>query len=357
MRAFLPLYIIISTIAFIVSGLHAETHESDTATGILSDTVSEKPVKQQDATTVKTPESNTERNIVPIEQVKDLFTLMVESFKQEYPQSVAVFPFDSSFQGRMIGEIAVNFYSDNTNFWVVKKDTYLSVMKNIPAIGNYQDMDQIINAGTDMEVTFCVAGSLQRTESDYIIAAKMIQVEEKRIIAQVTARMDIKQFDTHIKKTCYVSDKKTIPYYASFQSRLIPGLGQLYYGYKTRGFIFVGLTAVGVGGTIYLATKYKERQETLQLYKEHDLSTVQDGQSPSEWVAMADDAQEKRNTAATRLNIAFAGLGALWLYNMIDAFIIDKKIQKKIPAVYFSFTPGLNTNLPDRAYLSVTLRF
>ena len=356
MRTSRSLYTIIPIIFFIVSYLQAETHESDITPAILSDTATEKPKEQQNALTGETSASNTEKNIVSIEQVKDLFTLMVESFKQEYPQSVAVFPFDSSFQGRMIGEIAVNFYSDNTNFWVVKKETYKSVMKNIPAIGNYQDMDQIIKAGTEMEVTFCVAGSLQRTESDYIIAAKMIQVEEKRIIAQVTARMDIKQFDTHIKKTCYASDKETIPYYASFRSTLIPGLGQLYYGYKTRGFIFIGLTAVGVGGTIYLATKYYEQQEELQLYKDHDLSTVQDGQSPSEWVAMANDSQEKRNTAAKRLNIAFAGLGALWLYNMVDAFIIDKKIEKKIPAVYFSYTPGLNTDLPDRISISLTLR-
>lgn len=357
MRTSRLLNTIIPLIVLLISGLHAETHEPDTAPGILSDTVSEKPVKQQEVLTGETSGSKTKRNIVSIEQVKDLFTLIVESFKQEYPQSVAVFPFDSTFQGRMIGEIAVDFYSDNTNFWVVEKDTYLSVMNNILAIGNYQDMDQIIKAGTDMEVTFCVAGSIRKKQSDYIIEAKMIQVEEKRIIAQVTARIDIKQLDKHIKKTCYISKKKTIPYYASFQSRFIPGLGQLYYGYKARGYIFMGLTAVGIGGTIYLATKYNERQEKLQLYKDHNLSTVQEGQSPSEWVAMAKDKQKKRNTAATRLNIAFAGLGLLWLYNMVDAFIIDKKIEKKIPAVYFSYTPGLNTNVPDRIYLSVTMRF
>ncbi len=356
MRVPLQVYITILILACIAFCIHAETHEPDTAIGILSDTESEKPVKQLDSLTGESSGSNKEKNIISIKRVRDIFTLLVKSFKQEYPQSVAVFPFDSSYQGRVTGEVAVDFFSNHPNFWVVKKESYVSVIKSMPIRGNYQDMDQIINAGIGMKVTFCVVGSIQITESDYIITTTMIQVEQKRIVAQVSARIDMKRFDTHIEEVCHVSDKKIIPYYATFQSLLIPGLGQRYYGHK-RGYIMMGLTAAGIGGTIYLANKYNERQETLQLYKDHDLSTVENGLSPLQWVTLADDAREKRNTAAARLNIALAGLGVLWVYNMVDALIIDKKIAKKFPAVYFSYIPGVNNFSPDRTCLSVTLKF
>lgn len=129
---------------------------------------------------------------------------------------------------------------------------------------------------------------------------------------------------------------------------LIPGVGQIYKGQKTKGYVIMGTEVVLIGGIIYSFLEYNHFK---------DVANDHPGVKPS---------YDSKATTYKQLGIfCAAAAGGLYLYNLLDAAICPgaRRVEihrKNAPSMEMSFAPFVAPDLSGNGMglgMGVSLKF
>ncbi len=121
---------------------------------------------------------------------------------------------------------------------------------------------------------------------------------------------------------------------AFIRSAVIPGWGQFYAGDNTRGVLF-GLSSLASGVAVLLAEDdFQSKQDTYEdaLAEFNEARSIERKKELEEQV---DNARQEAYDAETVRNVTLGVLGAVWVYNMLDAIIFfpDRRYEAYSPRV------------------------
>lgn len=125
------------------------------------------------------------------------------------------------------------------------------------------------------------------------------------------------QLENHIRQTL-------------FRSIVFPGLGHLYDGRTTSGWILTSLTALSLGSTIFYIIDSNKR-ENIYLAEKNPIGLG--------------EKYRRFNESYNYRNISIAALAAVWLYSQLDLFLFSEKLGE---SEYLKINPsisGLNLRL------------
>lgn len=104
---------------------------------------------------------------------------------------------------------------------------------------------------------------------------------------------------------------------AAWRSAIVPGWGQMYKGQYAKGGVVMGGSVLLIGGIIY--TEYSRKGYAKLVTQTHNTEHMREYQS-------------RRNGFATARNICIGALGALYVYNLVDAVVADGPRYVKVKA-------------------------
>ncbi len=120
-----------------------------------------------------------------------------------------------------------------------------------------------------------------------------------------------------------------IPKGAVIGSFLFPGLGHLYEGNRTKGWILCSLSALTVGSAIYYSVRTGSTGRTYH-------NAVDPSQIENDYSAY--------NSAYKMRNFSIAAFAAVWIYSQIDLLFVSSPPAAMLPSIGFSPSSGLNLN-------------
>jgi hypothetical protein len=290
----------------------------------------------------------------------DMFSALIRDVKTNKPQSITIFPFLDSIGnlGRMIAEYGVSFLSQNPMFKVVDDYNFSLAMEQLKVTpSGYATVNglTLLKAASILSAAYIITGRVDEYNNLCNVRCVMQKAGNGDTIAQAFAQVPAKEMKRFLNsKLCTMEISR---YYAIVHSTFLPGWGQIHYHRYVKGILFLSLAVAGIGGLTYTVADYQKHADAVQLYRKHDPSTVQSGQTAQEWAASANSALENKNKAATHVNLAIAGVSALWALNIIDALLTDRIFQKKTQAVYFSYSSSLDNSFRPHITMKVTGAF
>jgi hypothetical protein len=290
----------------------------------------------------------------------DMFSALIRDVKASKPQSIAIFPFSDSIgnPGRMIAEYGVSFLSQNPMFKAVDDYNFSLAMEQLKVTpSGYATVNGLIllKAATILSAAYIITGSVDEQDNRCMVRCVLQKADNGDTVAQASVRLPAKEVRRFLNtKLCTM---EIVPHYAVVHSIFLPGWGQFHYHHYVRGVVFLSLAVAGIGGLVYTIADHQKYADEVQLYRKHDPSTVQPGQSAQEWAASANRALDMKNRAATQVNLAIAGVSTLWALNIIDALLTDRIFQKKRQAVYFSYSSSLDNSFQAHITMKVTCAF
>jgi hypothetical protein len=181
-----------------------------------------------------------------------------------------------------------------------------------------QDIDAVRMNGIDAVVKFnqmkrrvlCTTGFAKESNNSSGKVYVLIQVQRN-----VNGKDDFYDVDNNI---CYSNGKsaENDAYYRA----LIPGMAQLYYGKNAKAGLFIGGEVVLIGGIIV--------GEVLRAQNIANMNTTHDKKFYA----------DKASACETVRNIAIGGAAVLYVWNMIDGYVLVSK-NKKLHRQQFSLVP------------------
>lgn len=128
-----------------------------------------------------------------------------------------------------------------------------------------------------------------------------------------------------------------------WRSAIVPGWGQLYKGSTLKGGLIMGGTVVTIGGIIYTETMRKDYMNKIS--KTHNTNNMRAYKT-------------RADNFATGRNICIGALGALYVYNLIDAIVAPgarRVVVKQRPnGNTYAFLPTLSTEGDPMMSVSIT---
>ena len=110
------------------------------------------------------------------------------------------------------------------------------------------------------------------------------------------------------------------------RSLFVPGLGQIYKGQKTKGYILMGTEALFLLATVSAMGEYNDAK-----------SAYEDAKYGDDFESLYNDYEG----AADKANSMAAILGALWTYNIVDAAFFGPSPSRSVNFNYDIGKPGL----------------
>jgi hypothetical protein len=188
-------------------------------------------------------------------------------------------------------------------------------------------------AGADV----LVIGSVGQLGDRYVVNARAVSAEEGKVLASAQVPINAAGLVALSSNAIVLRSRSD----AVFRSVLIPGWGQWYNRQEQKGtFIMVlsaGLLAGGV--TSYVLGKQAERAYTGITPQAPGVCSGRDGDRFTQCV------RDQKLTAQSRYNLAtglFIGLGAVYAYNLLDAFLFGYTPSRQMNAEAFdvAVNPG-----------------
>lgn len=259
------------------------------------------------------------------------------------PVTVAVVPFEvvsdgvSSDAGAMAAEYGVVFFTQHPGYVVVERSQFSSVVSEIAlSQTGLVPQEQTLEAGRQLSASMLVVGSVNESMGRYLFSARLVDTETGEVLSAAAASMapkDARQFYRD------VLGERLSPSAYAFRSAAVPGWGQLYSGHAGHGVVSLA-AFLGASGVLAWSTyDYMELDDQAMLFKDHDPSTVEQGETAEEWSERANDAIDARNDAALRTNMLIGAVAGVWVVNVIDALILGAVESRSVGDRYFSMSP------------------
>ncbi|MCA9547162.1 MAG: hypothetical protein KC613_22325, partial [Myxococcales bacterium] len=170
-----------------------------------------------------------------------------------------------------------------------------------------------------------VLGSVSTVGSDFVVAARVVDTRTGRILTAADQNFPRAGMVALSKDVIEVKSKGG----AAARSAALPGWGQLYNGDTARGVTYLALFGGLAAGAITSAVLGKTAADE---YNENRADTV--------------DRREDANAHFERTNWMLAGLGAVWLVSVVDAYVTGVDAETinldLAPAVGGGATAGLS---------------
>ena len=136
--------------------------------------------------------------------------------------------------------------------------------------------------------------------------------------------------DSPYSKQISISYSKKYGIKEGWRSMIIPGWGQFYKGQYARGALFLTSEATTIGLTIYFQSRYnyniKSSKETSILDKRLEYS-------------------KRAQKQILYRNISIGTIAGIWVWNVLDACLVDGRPRYLTEKIDFSFYPTMNNEL------------
>lgn len=128
---------------------------------------------------------------------------------------------------------------------------------------------------------------------------------------------------------------------ALWRSALLPGWGQCRLDAHGHAAAVAGTTVLAGAATLWSWLDFAAKDDRLDRYLRHDLSTVRSGEAFGDWRRRAETVRGDRNDAALRSIVLSGVLGAAWLVNVVDAGILGYQRSREIHSRLYPWIPTL----------------
>ncbi|MBI4979176.1 MAG: hypothetical protein HZC28_16970 [Spirochaetes bacterium] len=299
---------------------------------------------------------------------KSMVTLGVESLakkiavsfsqqaKDRYRNAIAVFPFSASgkkAEENRINEViasllAVEIKKTGT-FNVIDRENIDKAMKELElSMTGLASRETALEAGRFISANCFLAGSIAEVEGNYIITARLVDVETGAVI--VTEKVEFAVSKLNSMATLLFTQRK-YPVIAGFQSALVPGWGQFYNDDPVNGTVclstFIASALTAAGAAIFAQYSYNEYNNYLT-WSAADLAANQ---------AKARDLYAATTAADTVALIGLITYGTVWLYSVTQAVVVagmisgdieraQREVAFGVPASGFALYPEFRNGAP-----------
>lgn len=170
--------------------------------------------------------------------------------------------------------------------------------------------------GKMLDAQVLVTGSVALLGEDYVVHAKVISVEEAKVLATADLRFAAKGLIALSSEAVVLRTKSD----AFFRSMLVPGWGQLYNRQTAKGVTVMAGSVALLGGGIGFYFLGANAEKKYQRISESNLGPC----SGFEGVELGSCVESQRLSAENHYlvsRILFISFGALYAYNLIDAWV------------------------------------
>ena len=109
-------------------------------------------------------------------------------------------------------------------------------------------------------------------------------------------------------------------YFSLLYSTFLPGSGQIYSGRRTRGIIMGSTVLAALTTTLIFNSNYIDKKDAYLAYKnDYDINTDL-GKMEELYMTMQRSYGDMKD-AHSRVNLMFGVMAAVWIYNMVDAYL------------------------------------
>lgn len=258
--------------------------------------------------------------------------------------TVAVLPFTTHGAldpdvGVSASECAVVFLTTRTGYRVVERAQYGKVMQEIALSQSGALSDSFaLEAGRQLAAQYLVVGTVSEESGQRLVAARLVNTQSGEVVSAAASQMGQRTLDDIYRAAL---GERLRPSSTIFRSAVLPGWGQFYSGHPAHGVVTLLASAAAAGTLVWSALDYRDMNEQVTKFKDHDASTVIEGETTEQWAARANEAVSDVNQAATRTNIIAGATALVWVLNLVDAAVCGVADARTTKNRYFSLAPAV----------------
>jgi TolB-like protein len=269
------------------------------------------------------------------------------------PPTLAVLPFQiaggaSPEAAAVASETAVLHLARDSGWKLVERARFQSILQEQALWGSGATASEL-EIGRALEARYLLAGTVATDGLRRLVALRLLDAVDGRIVATGAARVDGPKMDEALKEA--LGEKFGVSG-AVFRSISVPGWGQFWTERPVRGSLWLGATLGLAGALTWSVLDWADKDNASEDFKNRDVSTFRAGESPDDWIARANAAIDDRNAAATRNLVLGSALAGTWLLNVADAAWCGSRSARSARARYFAFAPVVG---PDAAGARLTI--
>jgi Family of unknown function (DUF5683)/PEGA domain len=183
-----------------------------------------------------------------------------------------------------------------------------------------------------------MVGMVNVKEGQQLLSVRMVSALNGELLAAGMAELESAPLEDSYRN---LYGRRTEMSDALWRSAVVPGWGQYGLGARWHAAAAAGATVVTGAATAWSWLDYGAKNDRLDLYLKHDLSTVRAGEKFADWRDRAEQVRADRNDAAIRSTILTGVLGTVWLANLVDAGILGYQRSHEIRSRQYHWVPTI----------------
>lgn len=280
----------------------------------------------------------------PAQGLSELFDRLAAAVASGSRMPVAILPFDALGEqggsydpGVMAAEYGVARWSGDPRFVVLERTGVRKLVSEqaFQASGAVSDSDAAA-MGKLAAAKYLVTGTVQTSGGKQSFTARLVSVETGEIVSGAVSETPSRGMDSLYRDALGEKGQLSATVYRSLAG---PGWGQFYTNHPVHGGVALGAVVATIGLAAWAYLDYADKDDQLQKYRHHDVSTVRAGDTEASWTVRAESARKERNDAATVLGVSLGAVGIAWTANVLDAAVLGYMESRRIRAKYFAFAP------------------
>lgn len=183
-----------------------------------------------------------------------------------------------------------------------------------------------------------VTGMVNVKEGQQLVSVRLVSSATGELLAAGMAELESAPLEDSYRS---LYGRRTEMTEALWRSAVLPGWGQYGLGAKAQAAAAAGTTVLASAAALWSWLDYAAKNDRLDRYLHHDLSTVRPGENFEDWRGRAEAVRGDRNDAAFRSMLLSCALGAVWIANVVDAGILGYQRSHAIHSRLYPWIPTL----------------
>ena len=276
------------------------------------------------------------------DNLEKMMQALISGAALDTASTVAVLPFTVApgiepSVGILAAEYAVVRLSARKGIKVVERAGFEKMMRELAlSQSGIVPESKALDAAKVLAARYLVMGNVAEDLGKRLVTIRIVETETGAVMSAAAASIKIRDMDAFTRDAL---GEKVDPAAAFFRSTAIPGWGQFYTNHPVQGVAALVCALGGACALVWSALDWSDKRVEADLYRRADASTVISGETPEAWLARGNAKIKAQNDAASRDVIIGAGLGGVWIVNMVDALLCGVIDSKHVRARYFSVVP------------------
>jgi len=174
-----------------------------------------------------------------------------------------------------------------------------------------------------------VTGSVGMLGPRYVVNAKAVSVEAAKVLAAAQVTIDAAGLVALSSEAVVLRTRSD----AVLRSALIPGWGQLYNRQESKGgLLMFSAVALAGGGVLFQLLGSSAESSYASISRDNQGECT--GRTPDQLVACVASVRERAESRYGMARTLFLGLGAVYAYNLLDAFLFGYKPDASTKSLY-----------------------